>query len=34
VLVDLKIVGGKRVPLDSIVKNYSQYGEEWIYLHI
>ncbi|KAG2478487.1 MAG: Metallophosphoesterase, partial [Nitrosopumilales archaeon] len=24
VLVDLKIVGGKRVPLDSIVKNYSQ----------
>ncbi len=28
VLVDLKIVGGKRVPLDSIVKNYSQFGEE------
>jgi len=28
VLVDLKIVGGKRTPLDSIVKNYSQFGEE------
>jgi len=28
VLVDLKIVGGKRVPLNSIVKNYSQFGEE------
>ena len=28
VLVDLKIVGGKRVPLDSIVKNYSQFGED------
>ncbi|QUC64959.1 metallophosphoesterase [Nitrosopumilus sp. K4] len=26
--VDLKIVGGKRLPLDEIVSNYSQYGEE------
>ena len=26
--VDLKIVGGKRTPLENIVKNYSQYGEE------
>ena len=26
--VDLKIVGGKRMPLDDIVKNYSRYGEE------
>jgi len=26
--VDLKIVGGKRIPLESIVKNYSRFGEE------
>ena len=26
--VDLKIVGGKRLSLDAIVNNYSQYGEE------
>jgi 3',5'-cyclic AMP phosphodiesterase CpdA len=26
--VDLKIVGGKRMPLENIVKNYSQFGEE------
>ena len=26
--VDLKIVGGKRLSLDEIVSNYSQYGEE------
>lgn len=26
--VDLKTVGGKRIPLDSIVKNYQQFGEE------
>ncbi|MGQ0771699.1 MAG: metallophosphoesterase family protein [Nitrososphaerota archaeon] len=26
--VDLKIVGGKRIPLDSIVKNYTRSGEE------
>jgi hypothetical protein len=26
--VDLKIVGGKRIPLENIVKNYSQFGEE------
>jgi len=26
--VDLKIVGGKRMPLEDIVKNYSQFGEE------
>jgi 3',5'-cyclic AMP phosphodiesterase CpdA len=28
VKVDLKIVGGKRVPIDDIVNNYSQFGEE------
>ena len=28
VTVDLKIVGGKRIPLKSIVKNYSQFGDE------
>jgi len=28
VTVDLKIVGGKRLPLKNIVKNYSQFGEE------
>ena len=28
VTVDLKIVGGKRILLKSIVKNYSQFGEE------
>ena len=28
VTVDLKIVGGKRLPLENIVKNYSQFGEE------
>jgi 3',5'-cyclic-AMP phosphodiesterase len=26
--VDLKIVGGKRIPLDEIVKNYTRFGEE------
>ena len=26
--VDLKIVGGKRMPLDEIVKNYTRFGEE------
>jgi len=26
--VDLKIVGGKRISLEDIVKNYSQFGEE------
>jgi len=26
--VDLKIVGGKRMPLENIVKNYSQFGDE------
>jgi 3',5'-cyclic AMP phosphodiesterase CpdA len=26
--VDLKIVGGKRIPLENIVKNYSRFGEE------
>lgn len=25
--VDLKIVGGKRMPIDDIVKNYTQFGE-------
>ncbi|MDX1596053.1 MAG: metallophosphoesterase family protein [Nitrosopumilaceae archaeon] len=25
--VDLKIVGGKRMPIDNIVKNYTQFGE-------
>ncbi len=28
VQVDLKIVGGKRLPIDEIVINYSQFGEE------
>lgn len=28
VQVELKIVGGKRIPIDEIVSNYSQYGEE------
>ena len=28
VQVDLKIVGGKRLPIDEIVNNYSQFGEE------
>ncbi len=28
VAVDLKIVGGKRIPIKSIVKNYSQFGQE------
>ena len=28
VSVDLKIVGGKRTPIDDIVTNYSQFGEE------
>ncbi len=26
--VDLKIVGGKRLPIDEIVNNYSQFGDE------
>jgi 3',5'-cyclic AMP phosphodiesterase CpdA len=26
--VDLKIVGGKRIPLDDVVKKYSRFGEE------
>ncbi len=26
--VDLKIVGGKRMPIENIVKNYSQFGDE------
>ena len=26
--VDLKFVGGKRIPLEDIVKNYSRFGEE------
>ncbi len=26
--VELKIVGGKRIPLENIVKNYSRFGEE------
>jgi len=26
--VDLKTVGGKRIPLENIVKNYSQFGDE------
>ena len=26
--VDLKIVGGKRIPLENIVKNYTRFGEE------
>ena len=26
--VDLKIVGGKRIPLEDMVKNYTRYGEE------
>jgi len=28
VAVDLKIVGGKRIPIQNIVKNYSQFGQE------
>ncbi len=28
VSVDLKIVGGKRTPIDDIVNNYSQFGDE------
>ena len=28
VQVDLKIVGGKRMPIDDIVKNYTRFGEE------
>ena len=28
VKVDLKIVGGKRIPIDEIVNNYSQFGDE------
>ncbi len=28
VTVDLKIVGGKRIPIKDIVKNYSRFGEE------
>jgi 3',5'-cyclic AMP phosphodiesterase CpdA len=28
VKVDLKIVGGKRMPMENIVKNYSQFTEE------
>lgn len=28
VQVDLKIVGGKRLPIDEIVNNYSQFGDE------
>ena len=28
VQVDLKIVGGKRMPIENIVKNYSQFSEE------
>jgi len=28
VQVDLKIVGGKRLPIDDIVNNYSQFGDE------
>jgi len=28
VQVDLKIVGGKRMPLEDIVKNYTRFGEE------
>ena len=28
VAVDLKIVGGKRVPIDDIVNNYSQFGDD------
>ena len=28
VAVDLKIVGGKRIPIENIVKNYSQFGQE------
>ena len=28
VSVDLKMVGGKRIPIEDIVKNYSRYGEE------
>jgi len=28
ITVDLKIVGGKRMPLEDIVKNYARFGEE------
>jgi hypothetical protein len=28
VQVDLKIVGGKRLPIEEIVNNYSQFGDE------
>ena len=28
VQIDLKIVGGKRLPIDEIVNNYSQFGDE------
>lgn len=28
VQVDLKIVGGKRIPIENIVKNYARFGEE------
>ncbi len=28
VSVDLKTVGGKRIPIDDIVTNYSQFGGE------
>ena len=28
VSVDLKIVGGKRMPLEDIVKNYTRFGED------
>jgi len=26
--IDLKIIGGKRMPLEDIVKNYTRFGEE------
>ncbi len=26
--IDLKIIGGKRIPLEDIVKNYTRFGEE------
>lgn len=26
--VDLKVISGKRIPLENIVENYSQFGEE------
>jgi Ni,Fe-hydrogenase III small subunit len=28
ITVDLKIVGGKQVPIDDIVNNYSQFGDD------